>query len=482
MRTRPETGEWKQGVGPRRHGGAERRRKSARESGSPRSSSSLSRSSRASLARRRGAVDARARFASPALVLPTAPLRPLLWPARPPSRVAAPAMSLPETATSALLADEPPILDAVLVGVALLLVAAVGALNLSLGDIVEDKPTSVADQPDQREPRAEERLYQGRQRLNSSQSYQTAASRRASRSGTQPRRQSPPRCAASSHARRRGDQCDRRTVRRGGVPSARARGASRRHAHRDHECEKLVDDRRREPGRREPARPPAADEAAAGASFCITPTLSAEVGAAPGPRRGPSSSSAAASPSSAASGSPSQSASPPASLSAPSPTSPSLRAPAMAASHSASSASSAAAARASRRPQSRSSHGGRGDAHRRALSAIRSWLGQRRAVGSSTTSQPPWSSASAGAVSSSHRQKLHLVVDEEHRRARVDGWRAQPSAHRRLNHRHAVGLWVGGGRRSCFGRSSAAHGAASERERRRRGRPTSNRSRARCRR
>ena len=78
----------------------------------------------------------------PALVLPTAPLRPLLrTPSTPAtaSPLPGPKMSLLETATSALLADEPPIPDAVLVGVALLLVAAVGALNLSLGDIVEDE-------------------------------------------------------------------------------------------------------------------------------------------------------------------------------------------------------------------------------------------------------------------------------------------------------------------------------------------------------
>ena len=77
----------------------------------------------------------------PALVLPTAPLRPLRAPSRAvaASPLPGPKMSLLETATSALLADEPPIPDAVLVGVALLLVAAVGALNLSLGDIVEDE-------------------------------------------------------------------------------------------------------------------------------------------------------------------------------------------------------------------------------------------------------------------------------------------------------------------------------------------------------
>ena len=79
----------------------------------------------------------------PAVVLPTAPLRPLLrtpsMPAAAASPLPGPKMSLLETATSALLADEPPIPDAVLVGVALLLVAAVGALNLSLGDIVEDE-------------------------------------------------------------------------------------------------------------------------------------------------------------------------------------------------------------------------------------------------------------------------------------------------------------------------------------------------------
>ena len=79
----------------------------------------------------------------PALVLPTVPLRPMLrTPSRPiaaASPMPGPKMSLLETATSALLADEPPIPDAVLVGVALLLVAAVGALNLSLGDIVEDE-------------------------------------------------------------------------------------------------------------------------------------------------------------------------------------------------------------------------------------------------------------------------------------------------------------------------------------------------------
>ena len=79
----------------------------------------------------------------PAFVLPTAPLRPFHAPPRVAAAAASPLpgpkMSLLETATSALLADEPPIPDAVLVGVALLLVAAVGALNLSLGDIVEDE-------------------------------------------------------------------------------------------------------------------------------------------------------------------------------------------------------------------------------------------------------------------------------------------------------------------------------------------------------
>ena len=78
----------------------------------------------------------------PAFVLPTAPLRPLL---RTPSMPAAAALPLPGPkmslleSTFALVADEPPIPDFVLVGVALLLVAAVGALNLSLGDIVEDE-------------------------------------------------------------------------------------------------------------------------------------------------------------------------------------------------------------------------------------------------------------------------------------------------------------------------------------------------------
>ena len=79
----------------------------------------------------------------PALVLPSVPLS---APLRAAPRGAAtalpppgPKMSLLEAATSTLLADEPPIPDAVLVGVALLLVGAVGALNLSLGDIVEDE-------------------------------------------------------------------------------------------------------------------------------------------------------------------------------------------------------------------------------------------------------------------------------------------------------------------------------------------------------
>ena len=79
----------------------------------------------------------------PALVLPTAPLRPLLRPPSQPAVAASPLpgpkMSLVDMAPLLLLADEPPIPDAVLVGVALLLVAAVGALNLSLGDIVEDE-------------------------------------------------------------------------------------------------------------------------------------------------------------------------------------------------------------------------------------------------------------------------------------------------------------------------------------------------------
>ena len=78
----------------------------------------------------------------PALVLPSAPLRPPLrqfsQPVAAASPLPGPKMSLLES-TIALVADEPPIPDAVLVGVALLLVAAVGALNLSLGDIVEDE-------------------------------------------------------------------------------------------------------------------------------------------------------------------------------------------------------------------------------------------------------------------------------------------------------------------------------------------------------
>ena len=72
----------------------------------------------------------------PALVLPTAPLRPLRGRPRPTAAGAGDEDVI--AGTRRAVADEPPIPDAVLVGVALP-VAAVGALNLSLGDIVEDE-------------------------------------------------------------------------------------------------------------------------------------------------------------------------------------------------------------------------------------------------------------------------------------------------------------------------------------------------------
>ena len=78
--------------------------------------------------------------------------------------------------------DETPIPDAVLVGVALLLVAAVGALNLSLGDIAEDEANWPPANPIN--ANREEEADQGRQRPNTTISTQ-AASRRASRSGSQ---------------------------------------------------------------------------------------------------------------------------------------------------------------------------------------------------------------------------------------------------------------------------------------------------------